>query len=124
MIKTLGQVMLYVEDQEKSVEFWTKELGFVIKAKEELFDGYQSIEVMPYAQAETSIVIFDKVFIKKHSDISNLDTPSLMFRTDNIEELYEDFKNKGITVGEKVARAADTVFNFADNEGNYFAVSD
>lgn len=124
MIKTLGQVMLYVDHQEEAVEFWTKDLGFIVKSKVELFNDYYSVEVAPGVNSETSLVIFDKAFIRKYSDVSNLEIPSLMFRTDNIEALYEDFKNKGITVGEKVERAADTVFNFADNEGNYFAVSD
>lgn len=124
MIKTLSQVMLYIEDREKSVEFWTKTLDFVIKAQEELLDGYYFTEVAPYSQAETSIVIFDKAFIKEHSDVSNLDTPSLMFKTDDIDGLYEDFKKKGVTVGEKVTHPDETIFNFADDEGNYFAVSD
>lgn len=32
------------------------------------------------------------------------------------------FKNKNVTVGEMVTMPSGKVFNFADSEGNYFAV--
>lgn len=123
MIKSLNQVMLYVQNQEQSVSFWTKDLGFVVKSKEELRENYKSIEVAPNLRSETSIVIFDKAFIEKYSPQVSLQTPSLMFRADNIHDLYDQLKMKGITVGEKVEISTGTVFNFADDEGNYFAVS-
>lgn len=52
----------------------------------------------------------------------NLDTPSLMFFTENLEQLHSDLLNKKITVGEIVNMPSGGVFNFADNEENYFAV--
>ncbi|MNJ73663.1 hypothetical protein D3C77_704860 [compost metagenome] len=52
----------------------------------------------------------------------NLGTPSLMFFADQVEHLYQEFSNKGITVGELVDLPMGKVFNFADDEGNYFAV--
>ena len=52
----------------------------------------------------------------------NLGTPSLMFFSENLDQLYEDLSNKNITVGEIVNMPSGRVFNFADNEENYFAV--
>jgi lactoylglutathione lyase len=52
----------------------------------------------------------------------NLNTPSLMFYSKNIDELYKDFSDKNITVGEMVSMPTGKVFNFADNEENYFEV--
>ena len=52
----------------------------------------------------------------------NLDTPSLMFYSENFEQLYSDLLNKKIIVGEIVNMPSGRVFNFADNEDNYFAV--
>lgn len=52
----------------------------------------------------------------------NLGTPSLMFFSENLDQLYADLKNKNVTVGEMVTMPSGKVFNFADSEGNYFAV--
>lgn len=52
----------------------------------------------------------------------NLGTPSLMFYSENLDQLYKDFSDKKITVGEMVTMPAGKVFNFADIENNYFAV--
>jgi len=52
----------------------------------------------------------------------NLQTPSLLLFSENLDELYRDFKDKQITVGDMVTMPSGRVFNFADNEGNYFAV--
>ena len=52
----------------------------------------------------------------------NLGTPSLMFFSENLDELYKDLSDKNITVGEIVSMPSGRVFNFADNEENYFAV--
>ena len=45
-----------------------------------------------------------------------------MFFTEDLDELYKDFSDKNITVGEIVNMPSGRVFNFADNEENYFAV--
>jgi lactoylglutathione lyase len=45
-----------------------------------------------------------------------------MFYSDNLDELYKDFSEKNIKVGELVNMPSGRVFNFADNEDNYFAV--
>lgn len=52
----------------------------------------------------------------------NLGTPSLMFFADDAEQLYTKFTDNGVTVGELVDLPMGKVFNFADDEGNYFAV--
>ena len=52
----------------------------------------------------------------------NLETPSLMFFTENLQQLHNELLNKEITVGEIVNMPSGKVFNFADNEENYFAV--
>ncbi|MGE7366173.1 hypothetical protein ACQKKE_05950 [Desemzia incerta] len=39
-----------------------------------------------------------------------------------VEELYTEFKQKGITVGELVTTPTGKGFNFADYEEQYFAV--
>lgn len=59
--------MLYVDNQEQSVAFWTKDLGFVIKSEDIIYDDYKSVEVAPSLDSQTSIVIFDRAFIRKRA---------------------------------------------------------
>lgn len=120
MIEQLGQVMLYVENQEQSKKFWTEKLGFTVVS--DIDNGMRIITIAPKDEAQTSIVLHDKKKIEEMSPELNLSTPSLMFYAQNLEELYEDFKEKGITVGEFMKMPFGKVFNFADDEENYFAV--
>ena len=124
MIKSLKQVMLYVEKFNDTVEFFTEDLGFVILDEMELVEGFKSVTIAPSIDNETEIVLFDKKFIKKYSPEVSLETPSLMFNTTDIDQLYTELKAKEITVSELVDMQKFRVFNFSDREGNYFAVSE
>jgi lactoylglutathione lyase len=121
MINKVGQIMLYVNNQDKSVEFWTEKVGFSVIA-EENNEQIRWIEIAPTKDAATSIVLHNKELIARMQPELNLGTPSLMFFSDNLEQLYQDFKKKNITVGEMVNMPGAKVFNFADDENNYFAV--
>lgn len=120
MIEQLGQVMLYVEDQEQSKKFWTEKLGFTVVS--DIDNGMRIITIAPKDDTQTSIVLHDKKKIEEMSPELNLSTPSLMFYAQNLEALYEEFKAEGITVGEFMKMPFGKVFNFADDEENYFAV--
>ena len=114
--------MLYVNNQDDAVEFWTEKLGFTVIAEESSSQGMRWIEIAPKKGVETSIILHDKDFVSKMSPGLNLDTPSLMFFTEKLEELHSDLSNKNIKVGDIVNMPSGRVFNFADNEENYFAV--
>ncbi|MEV9639391.1 VOC family protein [Mammaliicoccus sciuri] len=121
MITKIGQIMLYVTNQQEAVDFWTKKVGFIIVA-EENGQGMKWIEIAPSKDAETSIVLHNKEVIAKMSPELNLSTPSLMFTTENLDKLYNDLANQRVTVGEIMEMPTGRVFNFADSEQNYFAV--
>lgn len=120
MIGQIGQVMLYVEDQERSKKFWTEKLGFTVVS--DINNGMRIITIVPNGNAQTSIVLHDKKKIAEMSPELNLTTPSLMFYAENLDVLYRDYQTKGITVGEFMEMPFGKVFNFADDEENYFAV--
>ncbi|WP_068504935.1 VOC family protein [Paenibacillus kribbensis] len=122
MINKIGQVMLYVNNQDESRDFWSEKLGFEVIA-EETNGPMKWIEVAPKGAA-TSIVLHSKEFVAKMNPEMNLGAPSIMFYTENFDALYSDLKNRNIKVGEIVELPFGRVFNFADNEENYFAVSE
>lgn len=122
MLSKVGQIMLYVHDQDEAVKFWTEKLGFVVVSEENNGDGMRWMEVAPKEGVETTIVLHDKEVVARMSPELNLDPPSLMFFTNHFEELHRDLLNKKVTVGEIVHMPTGRVFNFADNENQYFAV--
>ncbi|WP_366249310.1 VOC family protein [Terribacillus aidingensis] len=122
MINRVGQIMLYVNDQDQAVHFWTEKLGFHVLAEEDNEHGMRWIEIAPSKDAETSIVLHNKAFISKMEPELNLGTPSLMFVSDDLDKLHNDLLTVHVTVGEIVEMPSERVFNFADYEGNYFAV--
>ena len=122
MISKVGQIMLYVNNQDAAVEFWTEKVGFQVISEENNGQGFRWIEVAPTKSAETSIILHDKEFVAKMSPGLNLGTPSLMFFSNNLDELHSNLSGKDVKVGEIVEIPSGRVFNFADHEENYFAV--
>ncbi|MDF2921287.1 MAG: hypothetical protein K0R57_201 [Paenibacillaceae bacterium] len=122
MISKLGQIMLYVNDQDRAAEFWTKKIGFQVISEEDGEEDMRWIEIAPTKEAQTSIILHNKEVVARMSPEVNLGSPSLMFFSDNLEQLYQDFKDKNVVVGELVTLPFGKVFNFADEEDNYFAV--
>lgn|SRR5699024_500179 len=124
MIKKLMNVMLYVEDIDQAVDFWTNRLGFTVKNELDLMENFKGYEIAAEAGSETTLVLFPLEFIEKYSPEVSRETPSLMFEVENIEETYEKFKDKGVHVGELVEIPDMKTFNFNDGQDNYFAVSE
>jgi lactoylglutathione lyase len=123
MINIVGQIMLYVNNQEESVKFWTEKAGFTMLSEHDN-GAMKWFVIAPSKDAQTSIVLHNKELVAKFSPGVNLETPSLMFFTKDLDQLYNDYKDKNITVGEIVNIPDGRVFNFADNEDNYFAVTE
>ncbi|ARJ39330.1 VOC family protein [Sporosarcina sp. P21c] len=122
MINKIGQIMLYVDNQDEAVDFWTKKVGFTVISDEDNGQGMRWIEIAPTEEAETSIILHNKAMIAEMQPEMNLGTPSLMFFSDNLEKLHHTLSNEQVTVGEIVTMPSGKVFNFADPEQNYFAV--
>ncbi len=122
MINQIGQVMLYVNDQDRALRFWTEKAGFVVVSDGDNGQGLRWMEIAPAHGAQTTFVLHDKQVIAQMEPELNLGTPSIMFYTDDLDGLYRSFQEQGITVGELVNIGLGRVFNFADDENNYFAV--
>lgn len=122
MINIVGQIMLYVNNQDESLKFWTERVGFSLISETDNGEGMKWYEVAPTKGAQTSIVLHNKELVAQMSPGIHLETPSLLFFSEDLDQLYKDFSGKGITVGEMVNVPEGRVFNFADDEGNYFAV--
>ncbi|MGG4220223.1 VOC family protein [Paenibacillus jamilae] len=122
MINKVGQIMLYVNNQDEALNFWTEKVGFSVISEENNGQGMRWIEIAPTKDAETSIILHNKEFVAKMSPELNLGAPSLMFFSETLDHLHSDLSKKNVKVGEIVDMPFGRVFNFADYEDNYFAV--
>lgn len=115
------QVMIYVDDVQKSVDFW-RSLEFVVIDRQEL-DGTLVVEIAPSEKAQTHFVLYDRKFIEKHSPEVATNAASIMFQSNQIVDLYKKILSLNVEAGELIQMEEQMVFNFADPDGNYYAVS-
>ncbi|MFQ3782898.1 VOC family protein [Staphylococcus saprophyticus] len=123
MIQRLDEVMIYVYNHDKAITFWTKNLDFkVVEDTEEL--QMRVVKLAPNDDAQTAIVLQDKAKVDEMDMGVSTDTPSLIFSTTQFDELFNRLKDSQVTVGDIMTLTMGRVFNFADEENNYFAVKE
>ena len=122
-MEKLNQVMLYVDDQSKAVDFWKNTMGFAVLSEEALAEGYKAVEIALIMKLKHLSLLWKRIY-KKYSPGVNLGTPSLMFKASNFDELYTKLKDMGLTGHDIIEMSGTRVFNFQDGQGNYFAVSE
>lgn len=115
------KIMLYVNDVAAASDFW-QTIGFVERERAAV-DGTVVVELSPTAESQTRIVLYDLGFIQQHSPEVAGNSPSLMFASEDIFALYKKMQDAHVTLGDLIKLEEEYVFNFADNEGNYFAVT-
>ncbi|EPH96845.1 MULTISPECIES: VOC family protein [unclassified Enterococcus] len=115
------KIMLYVDDVEANSNFW-QSIGFTELERVEM-EGTLIIEIGASENAQAKLVLYDREFIEQHSPEVASNSPSLMFHSEAIFDLYKTMKENNVTVGEMVQLGEEYVFNFSDPDGNYFAVT-
>ena len=111
MFSTNIQLMVYVDDVAKARDFWLA-LDFCLIEEQEM-DGTLVVELAISEGAAVHFVLYDREFIE----------PSLIFFTEDIFALYKKMQANHVQVGELIQLTDKYVFNFADLDGNYFAVT-
>ena len=96
-------------------------VGFKEIDRQEM-DGTLVIEVV-VEDSQTSFVLYDRAFVESHSPGTATSAPSLMFYSKDIFGLYKKMQTQSVTLGDMVQLGEEYVFNFADPDGNYFAVT-
>ncbi|MEN9923446.1 MAG: hypothetical protein RIS09_960 [Actinomycetota bacterium] len=116
----LGYVVIYVEDPDSCVEFWTKSIGFILLSELRLSD--HTIRRVGLNVQGPSIELVPMALMKDNPDGLDLATPSLCFYVDNIQGEHNRLKNNGVEVSEIVQHFGKETFAFSDNEERWFAV--
>jgi len=116
-LKMITRIMLYVDDVDMNVEFWTEEFGGKVVARQTLNGGYQNVIVS--ISSGTELSIFPKDYIRIYLPEVDETVPSLMFFSDDFNRLHDEL----ISAGEISEVNGVLNFNFQDPEGNYFVVA-
>ncbi|MGK0720389.1 VOC family protein [Streptococcus uberis] len=113
--------MLYVNDTEAAMTFWTEKMGFVItdQADSEVF---KSFEVAPSLDSATKFGIHNKDMVAQANPGMNVGFPSLLFEADDLEAEYKTLTENGVATNPIMEYQGMVHFTFQDNEGNYIAV--
>lgn len=119
---TKSTTMLYVQDTEATMAFWTEKLGFVLLETNDYGQAI-SYEIAPSATSATKFGIHNKDWVAQNSPGLALEFPSLLFETDDLEAEYQRLTASGVTTNPISEYQGMVHFTFADNEGHFIAVT-
>jgi lactoylglutathione lyase len=114
----IATVAVYVENQDKALEFWTKKVGFVVHQRREMGPNSTWIEVGP-ENAESCIVIYPRSMMEDWNERK----PSVVFESENIQKQFEAMSRQGVEFTQPPKDMPWGKFAmFLDSEGNWFGL--
>jgi lactoylglutathione lyase len=119
MITHMGTVGVYVEDQERALRFWTDQVGFEERRKMPMGDGLFWLEVAPRG-AQSALVLYPKKLMPEWNEMK----PSIVFRCNDIDDVYAQLKKNGVTIAKELSQMSWGKFaSFLDPDGSEFGLS-
>jgi predicted enzyme related to lactoylglutathione lyase len=116
----LGSVTIFVTDQDRAVDFYTKKLGLELR-RDDSFGFIRWVEVAP-AGAPTSIVLFPKDNPVYQEDLMREFT-GLQFVTADIEATHAELSSRGVTFTQPPMQMPfGRTAVFIDDDKNQFAL--
>ena len=118
MIKNIKFVGIPVRDQDRSLEFYTKKLGFSITTDQPFNDTQRWIELR-IPGAETGVVLFTP-----QGQEDRIGTfQSISFVASNVQKTYDELVSRGVEfLGPPSAADWGTSAIFKDPDGNQFVL--
>lgn len=120
MINKIGKITIYVNDQDEAKKFWTKKIGFVVKFEQQMGPGMKWLEVGPSESEFTTFVLYNKEQMKTFNPSANVEHPSIILSTSDINLAYEGMKKNEVRVGQLMDMPYGKMFEFFDVDGNQY----
>ncbi len=120
MINKIGKITLYVNNQEEAKKFWTEKLNFVVKFEQPMGPAMKWLEVGPSEDEFTTFVLYEKDLMIAQNPSANVEHPSVILSTTDIEEAHVNIKEKGVEVGQLMTMPYGKMFSFKDQDGNEY----
>jgi lactoylglutathione lyase len=116
MIGPIKTVAVYVEDQQKAVEFYTSLLGFEVRRDQAMGPEARWVEVAPPG-AQTALVLYPRAMMKGWEEMK----PSVVFNCSDIEATVATLWANGVgVIDQPHAMPWGTYAKIADPDGNEF----
>ena len=118
MIAKIATAAVYVEDQEKAVDFWRNQVGFEVRVEKEMGPNAKWIEVGPKG-AESCIVIYPRSMMADWAERK----PSIVFESENLRDTHKEMSSRGVVFQQEPQDMPWGPFAiFLDIEGNWFGL--
>ena len=117
----LGYVVLYVNNPEECLAFWTDKVGMVEKGSKQA--GPFSIVKVGFADQGFSFELVPLELMADNPHGLDLATPSIAFHDDDLEAARAALVARGVEATEVGSPTGVLSFAFCDNEGRWFAVT-
>ena len=121
MINYISKVTIYVQNQDEAMAFWTEKMGFDCDIKP-MGPDFKWVEVKPQTDSLTSFVIYEKALMKSQNPQTNVEHPSIILSTQDIQVTYEEMKEKGIKVDDLKIMPDGKMFTFYDQDENRYMI--
>ena len=114
MVQRIATVAVYVEDQDRALEFWRDRVGFEVRRQESMGNLGIWLEVAPKG-ADSRLVLYPRAAMPNWHDLK----PSVVFECDDIHAASESLRDRRVEfVGEPRKMAWGTYATFRDVDGN------
>jgi lactoylglutathione lyase len=117
----VGFVVLYVNESEACLRFWTEQVGMVEKGRNEAA-GF-AIPKVGFADQSFAFQLVPLALMQDNPDKLDLATPSICFQSANLEATRAGLVERGVNATEVGDHHGMRNFAFCDNEGRWFAVT-
>ena len=122
MIKKIGKITIYVNNQEEAKRFWTEKLNFIVKFEQAMGPNMKWIEVGPNEDEFTTFILYDKNMMKVQNPNASLGHPNIILSTDDIDTTYNNMKLNGVIVDKIMTMPYGRMFSFKDQDGNDYLI--
>jgi len=119
MITHIGCVVLYVADQEKSLDFYTNKLGFTEVTNAEMAPGKRWIEVAPPGASTTFTLLKAADF-----DVEPGSATAPTMRCDDLQQTCNQLRTAGVDVSEPITEPWNSYIVVTDPDGYTLVVSE
>ncbi len=120
MITNICSIMIFVNNQQESLQFWVEKLGFNLIKDIKIDSKIRWIELAPPNSNVPSIILYPKSSI---TILKSKPLPVIIFKTENIKMTLEQMRKKGVIISHSQLDSALGLYTtFQDNEGNEYIV--
>jgi lactoylglutathione lyase len=118
MITKIATAAVCVDDQQRAVDFWTKQVGFEVHRKKSMGPQGDWIEVGPRG-AESCLVIYPRSMMEDWAERK----PSIVFECEDVHRTYEAMRDRGVQFTQPPKEMPWGPFAiFMDPDGNWFGL--